>query len=63
MIGVIVINYHSEERTIEFVRTELGRIRSDYAVVIVDNGSTELSRNRLLEAFKGAAAEPTPAYS
>ena len=54
MIGVVVINYHSEERTIEFVRTELGRIRSDYAVVIVDNGSTELSRNRLLEAFKGA---------
>lgn len=54
MIGVIVINYHSEEKTIEFVRTELAKIRSDYAVVIVDNGSTELSRDRLLEAFKGA---------
>jgi len=53
MIGVIVINYHSEEKTIEFVRTELSKIRSDYAVVIVDNGSTELSRDRLLEAFKG----------
>lgn len=53
MIGVIVINYHSEEKTIEFVRTELAKIRSDYAVVIVDNGSTELSRDRLLEAFKG----------
>jgi len=54
MIGVIVINYHSEEKTIEFVRTELSKIRSDYAVVIVDNGSSELSRDRLLEAFKGA---------
>ncbi len=54
MIGVVVINYHSEEKTIEFVRTELAKIRSDYAVVIVDNGSTELSRDRLLEAFKGA---------
>ncbi len=53
MIGVVVINYHSEEKTIEFVRTELAKIRSDYAVVIVDNGSTELSRDRLLEAFKG----------
>lgn len=53
MIGVVVINYHSEEKTIEFVRTELSKIRSDYAVVIVDNGSTELSRDRLLEAFKG----------
>ena len=54
MIGVIVINYHSEEKTIGFVRTELAKIRSDYAVVIVDNGSTEESRDRLLEAFKGA---------
>ena len=27
MIGVIVINYHSEEKTIEFVRTELAKIR------------------------------------
>ncbi len=54
MIGVVVINYHSEDKTIEFVRGELAKIRSDYAVVIVDNGSTEESRNRLLEAFKGA---------
>lgn len=54
MIGVVVINYHSEDKTIEFVRTELAGISEDYAVVIVDNGSTEESRNRLLEAFKGA---------
>lgn len=54
MIGVVVINYHSEDKTIEFVRTELPRISEEYAVVIVDNGSTENSRNRLLEAFKGA---------
>ncbi len=54
MIGVIVINYHSEEKTIGFVRCELSKIRSDYAVVIVDNGSTCESRDRLLEAFKGA---------
>lgn len=54
MIGVVVINYHSEDKTIEFVRAELAGISEDYAVVIVDNGSTEESRNRLLEAFKGA---------
>ena len=53
MIGVIVINYHSEEKTISFVKEELSGISSDYAVVIVDNGSTEESRNTLLEAFKG----------
>ena len=54
MIGVVVINYHSEEKTIEFVRTELAKISEENAVVIVDNGSTEEGRNRLLEAFKGA---------
>ncbi len=54
MIGVIVINYHSEEKTIGFVKLELSKIRSDYAVVIVDNGSTPESRGRLLKAFKGA---------
>ena len=32
MIGVIVINYHSEEKTIEYVRTELEKIPSEYAV-------------------------------
>lgn len=54
MIGVIVINYHSEEKTIEFVRTELAKISEENAVVIVDNGSTDESRDCLLEAFKGA---------
>ena len=54
MLGIIVINYHSEEKTIEFVKEELVKISLPYAVVIVDNGSTENSRLRLLEAFKGA---------
>lgn len=54
MLGIIVINYHSEEKTIEFVKEELVKIAIPYAVVIVDNDSTEASRLRLLEAFKGA---------
>jgi len=53
MIGVIVINYHSEDKTIAFVKEELSRISSPNAVVIVDNDSTDESRTRLLEAFKG----------
>lgn len=52
MIGIVVINYRSEERTIRFVKEQLYRISSPYAVVIVDNGSTEESKTRLLEAFK-----------
>lgn len=52
MIGCIVINYHSEEKTIGFVRTELSKIRAEHSVVIVDNGSTAESLARLTEAFK-----------
>lgn len=55
MIGIIVINYHSEDKTIAFVKDELSAVSSDYAVVIVDNGSTPESRTTLLEAFKGCA--------
>lgn len=54
MIGVIVINYHSEERTERFVREELSKISSEYAVVVVDNGSSNASEASLLEAFKGS---------
>lgn len=52
MIGCIVINYRSEEKTIGFVRTELSKIRAEHSVVIVDNGSTAESLARLTEAFK-----------
>ncbi len=53
MIGIVVINYRSEEKTIGFVKNELSKISSPNAVVIVDNGSTSQSKERLLEAFKG----------
>lgn len=51
MIGVIVINYRSEAKTIDFVKTELRKISAEHAVVIVDNGSTDESLGRLTEAF------------
>ena len=51
MIGIVVINYRSEEKTIGFVKNELSKISSPNAVVIVDNGSTSQSKERLLEAF------------
>ena len=53
MIGIIVINYRSEEKTISFVKNEMSKVSSDNAVVIVDNGSTDESFTTLLEAFKG----------
>jgi len=57
MIGVIVINYHSEEKTIFFVKNELSKISSPYAVVIVDNDSTEDGLTRLMDAFKDSPSQ------
>lgn len=54
MIAVIVINYKNEEKTIGFVRDELAKIQTRHFVVVVDNGSTEESQRKLLEAFKGS---------
>lgn len=54
MIAVIVINYKNEEKTIGFVRDELAKIQARHFVVVVDNGSTEESQRKLLEAFKGS---------
>jgi len=47
MIAVIVINYKNEERTIRFVRDETSKIVSPHCVIIVDNGATAKSTEKL----------------
>lgn len=38
MLGIVVVSYHSDERTVQFVRNELSRIGMPHRIVIVDNG-------------------------
>jgi len=52
MIGVIIINYHNEDKTISFIKEEISKISSSYAVVVVDNGSTDESLRKLNEGLK-----------
>ena len=41
MIGIVVVTYRSDDRTVVFVTRELPRIGLPYKVVVVDNGATE----------------------
>lgn len=52
MIAVVVVNYHSEDRTIAFVKDELSKIKTPHVVLIVDNGSTKESEEALRSSFR-----------
>lgn len=52
MLGIVLINYKTEDKTIEYVRTELSKIQSDYKLVIVNNSCTEQSNIKLAEGCK-----------
>lgn len=56
-IGVVVINYRSEERTLRFVREELSKISAAHAVVVVDNGSTDETSARLAAGLADGAQQ------
>lgn len=40
MLGIVIVSYRSDDRTVRFVREELPRITVPYVTVIVDNGAT-----------------------
>lgn len=47
MLAVIIVNYKSEQRTIDYVKKELSKISIPYKVIIVNNGATKESDNTL----------------
>ncbi len=49
MIGIVVVSYRSDDRTVTFVTRELPRIGLPYRVVVVDNGATEEEAESLRE--------------
>lgn len=57
MIGVVIVNYRSNELTARFVREELTKIHIPYVTVIVDNSGSEES-SRHLEAETGVQVIP-----
>lgn len=49
MVGIVIVNYHSDALTARFVREELPKIGIPYVAVIVDNGATPEASARLEE--------------
>ena len=52
MIGIVIVSFRSDDRTVAFVREELSRIRIPYRLVVVDNGGSKDSnlKDRLPDA-------------
>ena len=52
MLGIVLVNYRSDDLTVRFVREELSRVRIPYRLVVVDNGGRAESdlQGRLPEA-------------
>ena len=66
VLGIVVVSYHSDDRTVSFVLEELPRIRVPYQVVVVDNGASQeeadalagrLPRVKVLRAENGGYAK------
>jgi GT2 family glycosyltransferase len=41
MIGIVIVSYRSDDRTVAFVQSQLSRVREPHRTVVVDNGATE----------------------
>lgn len=53
MLGIIIVNYRSEDLTISYVRDQLSRISIPFHVVVVDNGGSAESEARLKSGIPG----------
>ena len=41
MIGIVIVSYRSDDRTVAFVQGQLSRLSEPHRIVVVDNGATE----------------------
>lgn len=58
MIAVIVINFKSDVRTIDFIKNETVRIGLPHKVIVINNGSTPESDDNLSEALGARIVMP-----
>ena len=55
MLGLVVVSYKSEERTVRFVLEELSKVDIPHRIVIVANGADPEEANRLQGRLQGQA--------
>lgn len=51
MLGVIIVNYKNEDKTIEYVKEELIKIQTQNIIVVVNNSATADSNDKLKTAL------------
>ena len=51
MLGIIIVNYKNEGKTIEYVKEELIKIQTQNIIVVVNNSATDESNARLQEGL------------
>lgn len=52
MLGIVLINYHSEDELTAFIKNELQHIKVPCKIVVVNNSYSESSQERLHKGFK-----------
>lgn len=52
MLGIVLINYKTEDKIIAYVQQELSKIKYNHILVIVNNSCTEESNIKLAEGCK-----------
>lgn len=53
MLGIIIVNYKNEQKTIEYVKKEVSKVTTPHKVIIVNNGATEESDEVLKKGLSG----------
>lgn len=51
MLAIIIVNYKNEQKTIDYVKQELSKIKINHKIVIVNNGATEQSDHTLTDSL------------
>ena len=58
MVGIIIVNYHSDDLTVRFIREELSKVSLPHRIVVVDNGADEADASALAARIPEAVVLP-----
>ena len=53
MIGIVIVSYRSDDRTVSFIREELCKVEDSHSIVVVDNGASPEEAESLAARLPG----------
>jgi hypothetical protein len=57
MLGIILINYNSEEEVVHYIKYELSKIALPSKIVIVNNSDTSASNNYFIKELNASVVK------